>query len=107
METQYGNQTLSRDEVDDWSGSAVLEFGVDWCPHCQAAQGALQEALSEFPGIRHLKIEDGKGRRLGRSFQVKLWPTFIFLRDGAEVARAVRPTTPAEIRSGLKEISKK
>lgn len=33
----------------------------------------------------------GKGRPLGRSFAVKLWPTVILLRDGQEIARAVRP----------------
>ncbi|MGL4693346.1 MAG: thioredoxin family protein, partial [Stenotrophomonas maltophilia] len=39
----------------------------------------------------HVKVEDGKGRPLGRSFAVKLWPTVILLRDGQEIARAVRP----------------
>ena len=42
--------------------------------------------------MRHIKIEDGSGRPLGRSFRVKLWPTLVFLRDGVEVARVVRPT---------------
>jgi thioredoxin 1 len=37
--------------------------------------------------VRHVKVEDGSGRRLGRSFGVKLWPTLVFLRDGREVAR--------------------
>lgn len=41
--------------------------------------------------MRHLKIEDGPGRRLGRFFRVKLWPTLVFLQDGEEVARLVRP----------------
>jgi thioredoxin 1 len=36
-------------------------------------------------------VEDGSGRPLGRSFGVKLWPTLIFLADGREVARLVRP----------------
>jgi thioredoxin 1 len=42
--------------------------------------------------IRHLKIEDGPGRPLGRSFRVKLWPTLILMRQGEELARVVRPT---------------
>ncbi|MNT09602.1 hypothetical protein D3C72_1443910 [compost metagenome] len=45
----------------------------------------------------HIRVEDGPGRVLGRSFKVKLWPTLVFLKDGQEVARLVRPLDSAEI----------
>jgi thioredoxin 1 len=32
---------------------------------------------------------------------VKLWPTLIFLRDGAEVARVVRPSEVADVDEGV------
>jgi thioredoxin 1 len=64
----------------------------------------LEEALQEYPGVQHIKIEDGKGRRLGRSFGVKLWPTLVFLRDGREVARLVRPEDADDIRQALAQI---
>jgi thioredoxin 1 len=80
------------EEIARTPGPVVLEFGTEWCPHCRAIQPRLAEALSNHPGVRHIKVEDGKGRPLGRSFHVKLWPTLVFLRDGIEVARAVRPT---------------
>ncbi len=82
----------TRAEVDALRGPVVLEFGASWCPHCIRAQPAIAAALARHPGVRHLKIEDGKGRRLGRSFQVKLWPTLIFMSNGNETARLVRPT---------------
>jgi hypothetical protein len=28
-----------------------------------------------------VKVDDGPDRPLGRSFQVRLWPSFVFLRD--------------------------
>ncbi|MEN3032645.1 thioredoxin family protein [Chromobacterium amazonense] len=80
-------------------GLTLLEFGVDWCPHCQGAQALLAQFLSAHPGLRHLALEDGKGRPLGRAYRVKLWPSFILLRDGAEIARAVRPQGLAELES--------
>lgn len=86
--------------IDTLPGLTLLEFGVDWCPHCQAAQGLLRGQLEKLPEITHLKIEDGPGRRLGRSYRVKRWPTLILLRDGVEVGRAVRPTA-AELESLL------
>ena len=51
----------------------------------------------------HIKVEDGSGRPLGRAFRVKLWPTLIFLRDGQEVARLVRPQSAGAIRDALSQ----
>ena len=44
-----------------------------------------------YADVRHLRVEDGRGRPLGRSFRIKLWPSLVLLRDGEEVARVVRP----------------
>lgn len=78
-------------------GNLLLEFGAPWCGHCIAAQSAIEEGLAAHPNTQHWKIEDGRGRLLGRSFGVKLWPTLILLRDGQAVARSVRPTTRAQV----------
>ena len=124
----------SRAEVDTLAGSVLLEFGATHCGHCRAAQsliaGALAshphgldrharadardaidddsfttlEALADHPQVRHIKVEDGSGRPLGRSFRVKLWPTLVFLRDGREVARLVRPADPAAIEQALVQV---
>ena len=86
---------------DALTGPALLEFGTNWCGYCRAAQSPLAEAYADYPGIRHIKVEDGPGRLLGRSFRVKLWPTMIFLQDGKEVARVVRPVSSDEVRVAL------
>ena len=97
MKTMYTESAPGRAEVDALRGPALLEFGTNWCGHCRAAQGALAEAYVGHDKVAHFKIEDGPGRALGRSFRVKLWPTLIFLRDGVEVARVVRPLDPADL----------
>jgi thioredoxin 1 len=91
----------TRSEVDAMSGAMVLEFGASWCPICQGARQLIDAALGTHPGVRHVWIEDGKGKPLGRSFRVKLWPTLIFLRDGHEVARVVRPSQQSEVSAAL------
>ncbi len=90
-----------RAEIDAVVGHVLIEFGAPWCPHCIPAQAPLTKVLAARDGIAHYKIEDGSGRPLGRSFRVKLWPTLVLLRDGVEVARAVRPTTADEIERAL------
>lgn len=87
----YTENAPTREEIDALPGATVIEFGTNWCGYCMAAQPHINQAMAGHPGLRHLKIEDGKGRLLGRTFQVKLWPTLIFMKDGAEVARVVRP----------------
>ena len=91
----------TRAEVDALPGLTLLEFGTDWCGHCRAAQPALAEVQPQTTDWRHLKVEDGPGRPLGRSFRVKLWPTLILLKDGQEVGRLVRPTQAQDIRQAL------
>ena len=106
MTVPYATEQPTRDEVDALPGLTLLEFGTNWCGVCKAAQPVIAEALTSAPsGLRHLKVEDGSGRPLGRSFRVKLWPTLIFLRDGQEVARVVRPSRPEDVRVPLAQLA--
>lgn len=75
------------------AGLVLLDFGTGWCGHCSAARRVVDAWVAAHEGLSHLRIEDGPGRRLGRAFRVKLWPTLVLLRDGGEVARVVRPRT--------------
>lgn len=97
---EYAAGEPPRSAVDALAGSALVEFGAPWCGHCIAVQPALERALAGRADVRHIKIEDGSGRPLGRSFAVRLWPTLVFLRDGVEVDRLVRPR-PDEVERSL------
>ncbi|EJO56563.1 thioredoxin family protein [Burkholderia multivorans] len=94
---RYTSNAPTRAEVEALTGATVIEFGADWCGICAGAQPSIVASLAAHPEVRHLKIEDGPGRPLGRSFGVKLWPTLVFLRDGVEVARVVRPIDARQI----------
>jgi thioredoxin len=104
LATDYVETEPKRSEVDALGGATVLEFGSPWCGWCRRAQPLIAEALAAHPGVRHIKVADASGRRLGRSFGVKLWPTLVFLVDGSEAARLVRPGDAREIASALSQI---
>jgi thioredoxin 1 len=106
MNKTYEATQTTRAEVDLLAEPVVIEFGTSWCGHCMAAQPLIESAMADFPVLRHLKVEDGPGRPLGRSFRVKLWPTLIFMAGGQEVARLVRPASAGEISSALRQIAK-
>ncbi len=101
---QHLAQEPSRTEVEALPGNTVIEFGTPWCPHCLGAQPLIEAALSSRTDIRHIKVEDGPGKPLGRSYRVKLWPTLVVLKDGQEVARVVRPTDATAIATALEPL---
>lgn len=105
MTHEYLQQEPTAEQVEAERGALLLEFGSPGCGFCRAAQPAIAEALAGHPQVRHWKIADGRGRRLGRAYRVKLWPTLVFLRDGRELERLVRPQDAGEIGQALSRIS--
>jgi thioredoxin 1 len=95
----------SRAEIDRTPGAVMLEFGTSWCGWCRRAQPLIRSALAAHPQVRHVKVEDGPGRPLGRSFGVKLWPTLVFLKDGREIDRLVRPSNETAVAASLQRIA--
>lgn len=91
----------TRAEIDAMPGWVLLEFGTGWCSHCRALRPRVAALLQEFPEVRHLTVDDGPGQPLGRSFAVKLWPTFVLLGDGTARWQLVRPS-PAELTEAMR-----
>jgi thioredoxin 1 len=93
-ETAYRDEshTPSREEIDREPGPLLVEFGTPWCGHCRAIAPRVAELLARHPEVKHVKVEDGPGRPLGRSFSVRMWPSFVFLRDGRIVREVARPS---------------
>lgn len=96
--SEYAEEAPSLEEINGLKGRVILEFGAPWCGHCQAARDAIEDAMKSNTEMAHIKVFDGKGKRLGRQFGVKLWPTLILLQDGQEVKRIVRFTSKDDVR---------
>jgi thioredoxin 1 len=106
MTSQFAGAEPARQEIDALPGPTLLEFGTPWCGYCMAAQPLIASAFAGHEEVRHIKVEDGRGRPLGRSFGIKLWPSLIFLDNGKEVARLVRPTSAEAIAQAFARIDR-
>ncbi len=107
MSTDYlpREEAPTREEVDRTPGLVLLEFGTAWCGICRAAAPRVSALLREHPQVRHVKVEDGSGRPLGRSFRVKLWPNLVFLKDGVVVRQLARPSE-VELKKAFEALTK-
>ena len=85
-------QAPSREDIDRGTGLVLLEFGTDWCPICRALAPYVNALVEKHPQVRHVKVEDGPGRKLGRSFRVQALAQPRVPRDGKVVRQLVRPT---------------
>ena len=102
MSTDYlpVEEAPTREEIDRGPGLVLLEFGTGWCGFCRATAPRVSSLLSEHPQVRHVKVEDGPGQPLGRSFRVKRWPNLVFLKDGVVIRQLARPSD-AELREAF------
>jgi thioredoxin 1 len=105
-EKEYRDErgTPTRAEIETGAGLVLLEFGTPWCGICRALAPRVTQLLDAHPQIRHVKVEDGPGRPLGRAFHVKLWPNLVFLRDGMVVRQLARPTH-TELEAAFRELA--
>lgn len=101
MTAPYETAQPERSSIDATAGVIALDFGTNWCGYCRAGEPLIEQALADYPQARHVKVEDGPGRPLGRSFRIKLWPSVVVLKDGQEVARVVRPDSADAVREAL------
>ncbi|MBA2114887.1 thioredoxin family protein [Bremerella alba] len=104
FDSEYHEQAPTREEIDQTTGKVVLEFGANWCGHCQGLAPTVESLLSSADDVQHIRVADGKGKRLGRSFGVKLWPTLVLLSDGEVIEQLVRPS-PAQLKNNFQSFA--
>ena len=99
----YHDDEPTREEVDKTAGPVLLEFVQAGAATVKCSQPRWKRCSRSTRRCSTCRIADGRGKRLGRSFRVKLWPTLIFLRDGKVIVQLVRPASE-EARQAMEQL---
>jgi thioredoxin 1 len=68
----------------------LLEFGAAWCPPCRAMEPHVEAVAAAFAGrLRVAACDTDANRAAALHFGVQSLPTFVVVKDGKVVDRAV------------------
>src|SRR2546425_6208010 len=85
-------------------GLVLVDMWGPECRPCLALMPHVERIAAERPELSVVKLEAPKARRICIEMQVHGLPTFLLLREGAEVARLSKSTiSPGELEDWLDE----
>jgi thioredoxin len=71
-------------------GVTLIDFTAKWCGPCRVMEPALASIGKEYAGrVRIVAVDVDEQQQLAQQFNVRSMPTFVLMRDGKEVGRAV------------------
>lgn len=93
------------DEVMQSSGNLLIKFEAEWCRPCKAMIPIVEELAKNNPNIKVVAVDiEGDGiYDLLMQFEVRSVPTFIHLKNGNAVKRAVGTLNRTELSSMVEE----
>lgn len=98
------NDTNFKQEAEQATKPVVIDIFADWCPPCQMMAPIFDELENEF-GNDYIfaKLNVDEARELSITLGISSIPTFVFMKDGAIVARAVGYKSKEEMKELLKK----
>ncbi|VDL85183.1 unnamed protein product [Nippostrongylus brasiliensis] len=65
----------------------VIDFYATWCGPCKIMGPKFVKMSSEFTSVVFIKIDVDESEDIVSRFDIKVMPTFIFMRNGAQIVR--------------------
>ena len=78
----------------------LIDFYADWCAPCKMMEPVVEKLKNE--GINVVKIDTEKDAEMVQYFDINSIPTFVAIKDGKEVGRAIGAFPEKKLRELLK-----
>ena len=89
------------DEVQNTSGTVLVDFYADWCGPCKMVSPVVDEIAEERTDIIVGKANVDESAALAKQYKVMSIPTLIVFKDGKESARLIGYSPKEEILAAL------
>lgn len=68
-------------------GMVLADVGAAWCPPCKQMEPVLEKFFQKHPQVKRVLVDGGNDQDVMKSVDATKLPTFIFYKDGKEIAR--------------------
>lgn len=83
-------------EIVDSDETWVLDFWAAWCGPCKTMAPIFESVADEFDSIHFGKVDVEKHQQLATQHGVRSIPTFLVVKNGEEVDRAMGAMSEAD-----------
>lgn len=94
-----------KEEVESFSGLAVIDLYADWCGPCRMLAPILSDLESEYPDVKFCKINVDNDPELAKAFNVSSIPMVALVKNNTFVDLSVG-LVPRETLRSLIEANK-
>ena len=70
-----------KEEVESFSGLAVIDLYADWCGPCRMLAPVLAELEAEYPDVKFCKVNVDDQPEIAKMFNVTSIPMVAFVKD--------------------------
>lgn len=68
----------------------LVDLWADWCPPCIVIAPLLKQVIESYDdkiALAKLEVDEGKNMKIAGQYQVRGFPTVLFIQNGEEKAR--------------------
>jgi putative thioredoxin len=84
-------ETFDKDVIEASHQYPILvDLWADWCSPCIVIAPLLKQVIENYDAeiaLAKLEVDEGKNMKIAGQYQVRGFPTILFIRDGEEKTR--------------------
>lgn len=89
------------EEIENYSGTVLIDFFADWCTPCKMITPVIEE-VAEKTDVKICKINVDSEKELAKKFGIMSIPTLVVMKNGTIINRSIGITGKKAIMDMIK-----